>query len=98
MSSSEAVNSRQGMVSRIRKSPSAIGSIGIGFLSSLKALPVNDTIPTVKTIQDGVRQIARAPLCRPTAAAPRPPMSSASHPCTSLRTASKSPNGSVLCR
>jgi phosphate transport system substrate-binding protein len=55
----EIVGSNQAVANRVKTTPNAIGYVGIGFLTGLKALPVNGVLPTVTTVQSGTYPIAR---------------------------------------
>jgi phosphate transport system substrate-binding protein len=57
--SAEIVGSNQAVANRVKTTPNAIGYVGIGFLTGLKALPVNGVLPTVTTVQSGTYPIAR---------------------------------------
>lgn len=55
----EIVGSNQAVANRVKATPNAIGYVGIGYITGLKALPVNGIMPTVKTVQSGEYPIAR---------------------------------------
>ncbi len=55
----EVVGSNQAVANRVKATPNAIGYVGIGYITGLKALPVNGIMPTVKTVQSGEYPIAR---------------------------------------